>query len=336
MTLAYDPTHHTVVVDEDGHAERTLAVTARTGGERDEHHRRRRDDSGTHLTLAGRTSDYDLRAEVEVEHGRVHGEVEIRDGARYHAEYHMDGKKASGLYYVHTDQLGTPRAVSDSVTGKVVWRWGGEPFGANAPNERPDGDGVNFVFNLRFPGQYFDVETGLSYNYYRYYDPIIGRYVTSDPSGLAGGLNTYGYVNANPTTYMDPLGLGWQYSQHTHTLREYDNSTGKQIPNTTDSGGYSGKEKGLNNPAMQGKRSVGPIPQGLWKIGSPYHNKHTGPYTMNLTPLPGTNTFGRNLFRIHGNNAAQNNTASEGCIVEKRSTRTRIWNSGDHLLRVVP
>lgn len=110
------------------------------------------------------------------------------------------------LLYIETDHLNTPRQLTDD-TGRVVWRWGGtEAFGANLPDEDPDGDGTAIVFNLRMPGQYVDKETGLHYNYFRDYDPATGRYISSDPIGLAGGLNTYGYVGGNPISRVDPDG----------------------------------------------------------------------------------------------------------------------------------
>ncbi|MEO8165904.1 MAG: RHS repeat-associated core domain-containing protein, partial [Betaproteobacteria bacterium] len=76
----------------------------------------------------------------------------------------------------------------------------------NMANENPSGLGA-FTFNPRFPGQYFDRETNLHYNYFRDYSPDIGRYVESDPIGLYAGLNTYSYVKNNPVMWGDPTGL---------------------------------------------------------------------------------------------------------------------------------
>jgi RHS repeat-associated protein len=88
-----------------------------------------------------------------------------------------------------------------------VWRWDqAEPFGVNVPDENPSGVGA-FEFPLRFAGQYFDKEDNLVYNYYRDYDPSIGRYGESDPIGLRGGINTYSYVSSNPLKLKDPSGL---------------------------------------------------------------------------------------------------------------------------------
>jgi RHS repeat-associated protein len=114
---------------------------------------------------------------------------------------------AIDVYYVHTDHLNTPRRITRPSDNVIIWRWDSDPFGTTAANEDPDGDQNDFVYHLRFPGQYLDEETGLHYNYFRDYDPVIGRYVESDPIGLAGGLNTYAYVAANPLSFVDPLGL---------------------------------------------------------------------------------------------------------------------------------
>ncbi len=117
---------------------------------------------------------------------------------------------APQVYYVHADHLGTPRAITKSTDNTKVWEWSNaESFGNSAPNEDPANSGTSFKFNLRFPGQYFDAETGTHYNYFRDYDSATGRYVQSDPIGLDGGISTYGYVGADPLWYTDPLGLAF-------------------------------------------------------------------------------------------------------------------------------
>jgi len=101
--------------------------------------------------------------------------------------------------------LDTPRTITDT-SGNVVWQYDNtDPFGNNVPNENPSNLG-QFNFNLRFPGQYFDRETGLNYNRFRDYDASTGRYIESDPIGLDGGLNTYAYVAGNPLISSDPTG----------------------------------------------------------------------------------------------------------------------------------
>lgn len=103
------------------------------------------------------------------------------------------------LAYLHTDALNTPRLATNTARS-IVWRHDGNAFGDSAITG-------SITVNLRFPGQYYDAETKLHYNWNRYYDPRIGRYITSDPIGLEGGLNTYAYVDSNPLIFSDPEGL---------------------------------------------------------------------------------------------------------------------------------
>lgn len=110
------------------------------------------------------------------------------------------------VYYVHTDQLNTPRAVTRPSDNKLMWSWFSDPFGTTSASSNPAGAG-SFTYNLRFPGQYYDVETGLIYNGARYYDQQLGRYIESDPIGLRAGVNTYAYVGGNPISNKDPSGL---------------------------------------------------------------------------------------------------------------------------------
>ncbi len=108
----------------------------------------------------------------------------------------------AGRFYIAPDHLGAPHQITDA-TGTVVWQWSHDPFGNGDPSD-PLG---NFSYDLRFPGQFYDARARLHYNYFRDYDPRIGRYIESDSIGLAGGINTYGYASQNPMKFIDPLGL---------------------------------------------------------------------------------------------------------------------------------
>ena len=110
-----------------------------------------------------------------------------------------------GVTYLHTDHLNTPRLGTNEY-GDVVWRWESGAFGETLPEDDVDGDQMVVTVPHRFPGQYFDSETALHYNYHRYYDPASGRYLRSDPIGLDGGINTYLYAYANPGKHTDPTG----------------------------------------------------------------------------------------------------------------------------------
>jgi RHS repeat-associated protein len=108
----------------------------------------------------------------------------------------------SVINYITADYLGTPRVVSDQ-SGNVIWLWAyqGNPFGEQQPSST-----TGYVLNLRYPGQYYDAETGINYNYFRAYEPATGRYLQSDPIGLAGGLSTYAYADSTPLMYIDLFG----------------------------------------------------------------------------------------------------------------------------------
>jgi len=159
-------------------------------------------------------------------HYDLHGHLiaETNQSGQMLAEYTYVGNQllamirpGEAVYYYHNDHLGTPRVLTNE-SQTVVWRAVYTPFG-EAEVE------VATVQNpFRFPGQYYDQETGLHYNYFRYYDPTTGRYVTPDPIGLEGGINLFPYVANNPISWMDPEGLVLAYIEgyHIPTAGEFE------------------------------------------------------------------------------------------------------------------
>jgi hypothetical protein len=119
--------------------------------------------------------------------------------------------------------------------------------------------------------------------------------------------------------------MAWSYSQSTGTLSH----DGQVIAI-----GYSGHDAGKNNPDMQQIPNTGPIPQGRYVIGTPHDSDKVGPFAMQLTPTPPTNTFGRFAFMMHGDSIVHPGTASEGCIILLRDARNQIASSGDNDLIV--
>ena len=143
---------------------------------------------------------YDFDGNV-ISEARTDGSID-RDylylgGSRTAMVDYVDGS----FFYFMNDHLGTPLMVADA-TNTIVWEASYKPFGEAVVNPKS-----TVQNNFRFPGQYEDQETGLHYNYHRYYDPKIGRYLRADPIGLAGGMNLYAYGMGNPVNNFDIYGL---------------------------------------------------------------------------------------------------------------------------------
>ena len=227
--------------------------------------------------------------------------------------------RGSSIYYVHTDHLNAPKKVTQTNNG-VRWTWDRDPFGTTTVNENPAGLGT-FSYNLRLPGQFYDTETGLSYNYFRDYDPAVGRYVQSDPVGLRGGLNTYGYATANPVMRFDTTGL---------TSISVDISNGLMLVYPEVKGRWpysmpvkSGINECTNNPKCSDSKNRGPIPAGDYvvkaaELSDPgvihdvlrQFRGDWGDWRAPAHPLPNTNTHGRSGFFLHGGSL----DGSLGCI----------------------
>jgi hypothetical protein len=119
----------------------------------------------------------------------------------------------------------------------------------------------------------------------------------------------------------------WAYKQSTGELLDAE---GVHV-----STGYSGAPAGKNNPAMQDVPTVGPIPRGEYTIGSPFDSPTHGPFAMHLEADPTNEMFGRDGFLMHGDSVEHPGAASAGCVIKPRLTRERVWESKDHLLRVL-
>ena len=120
------------------------------------------------------------------------------------------------VFYYHLDHLGTPLALTAKNQDKY-WFADYLPFG-----EIYSEIVVSASNDVRFPGQYYDRETGLYYNWHRYYKPTLGRYYQADPIGQEGGINLYSYVINNPVSLADPSGLQCKEEGKCPSINWYD------------------------------------------------------------------------------------------------------------------
>jgi hypothetical protein len=124
--------------------------------------------------------------------------------------------------------------------------------------------------------------------------------------------------------------MSWKYQQSTGSIYDPEGNLFTV--------GYSGHAEGLNNPVFQNVPDVGPLPQGSYEIGKPFNSETHGPYALRLTPLEGTETFGRDGFLVHGDEIEHigEHLASLGCLIAPRFARVAMWTRGDHTLECIP
>ena len=219
-------------------------------------------------------------------------------------------KAEAEYYWYHNDHLGTPQVMTTS-SGAVVWSTKYTSFGIASVDA-----GSLVVNQLRFSGQYFDNETGFHYNWNRYYNPKIGRFLRLDPIGFNGGLNLYVYSKSNPLKNIDSSGLAYCVYSRFETFGTIACTFSNNDCNCKDplvSSSFSG-----NGTELSEKKYGGPIPRGTWKIDAPGSiAKH--PNWAYLQPV-GHSAHGRTGFFIHGPGAR-----NLGCI-SVRNGRERLMD----------
>ncbi len=179
----------------------------------------------------------------------------------WQADHASSQNSSSRTYhYLHNDHLSTPQIASDA-TGRSTWQALSESFGHTLERS-----GNRTRMNLRFAGQYFDEEVGTHYNYYRDYQPKLGRYIESDPFGLSGGLNLFVYAEQSPLDVYDNNGLAPKYVKpdnpnkrkppdHRIPSGERERNVGHE--NAEEHSRQSKKQRGSGVKGSRGARGVG-------------------------------------------------------------------------------
>jgi len=234
-------------------------------------------------------------------------------------------KTGGNWYYYHADGLGSVMKLTNaSGAAEPGYSFGYDSFGNLAKGSLDK--------NYTYTGREWDAEAGLYYYRARFYDAEVGRFISKDPIGFAGGdYNLYSYVSQNPVNFTDPSGLICVYSRNSANLR--CTSKGKVIVNARV---YSGYSNGINNPKMENVKNMGPTPSGMYTIGPPIEVGRTT--WRRITPDSFTrakiSSMGRNpdSFWIHGDNKYKNDTASKGCLILNAGDGRNDIPTGDILI----
>ena len=247
------------------------------------------------------------------------------------------------LYFVHADHLGRPARMT-AQDQSWVWDVIYSPFGATSYIWTNPA-----TLDLRFPGQWFQLESGLAYNWHRHYDPTIGRYLQPDPLGLTAllsdGPSVYNYVGGNPLSRVDPYGLAFcTYSISSHTLTCAPNAGGD--PATLGPNGvWSGVGPCANDPGCASHNEIGPIVPGNYNMNQDDRPGHEGFWRLEPNPkIPGWKCrlgIERCGFELHPGGI------SLGCITADKKNHDAMKQyqnvnellnreNGNNRLRVVP
>lgn len=204
------------------------------------------------------------------------------------------------VWFYHCDHLGTPQEMSDQ-TGAIVWKAQYKAWGECKVEQAKSDFFENSEIisnNIRFQGQYFDCETGLHYNRYRYYSPYVGRFISKDPIGLLDGYNIYAYV-PNPVGWVDPLGLV-KKKPSKYALKDSHNATAQEVADSKIGGGSRSGQSKVRQKLLDEDNSNNNGVYTCWRCGQ----TSTNPEDMHLghTKVPTSK----------GGNLSAKNTALEG------------------------
>ncbi|MBT2117486.1 DUF2778 domain-containing protein [Dyella sp. LX-66] len=249
---------------------------------------------------------YDEGSQLLSEYGTTNRDYITMDGLPVAV---VDGVGAAAkTSYVISDGLGTPRVVRDD-SGLVQWQWlyQGNVFGEKQPTSVS-----GYALNLRFPGQYYDAESGGFYNIHRFFDPATARYLQSDPLGLDASVSTYAYAESDPLKFVDPYGLYVRgtYSLATGLLTFFDTKNPRDVYSTfAGTGGRFSADGGFSPDGTA-------ITVGIYDI---LGARNPGWYR--LDPVDAhrfddvDDATGRGAFRLHPG------TRSLGCITINRDSK---------------